>query len=62
MIYNIISSIIEYEIKGWEGYYLSISDSEINVYSSWGFVKGKSLKDQPRLAEIKDVIKVLELQ
>jgi hypothetical protein len=34
----------EYEIKRWEGYFLSISDSEIKVYSSWGFNKGKPLK------------------
>lgn len=38
----------EYKIKGWKGYYLSISDYEINVYSSWGFVKEKSSKGKPR--------------
>lgn len=39
---------MEYEIKGWEGYYLSISDEKIKVYSSWGFDKGKPVKGLPR--------------
>lgn len=32
---------MEYEIKGWEGYYLYITDNDIKVFSSWGFAKGK---------------------
>lgn len=35
---------MEYEIRGWSGYYLHITENEINVYSSWGFGKGKPFK------------------
>lgn len=39
---------MEYEIKGWEGYYLFITDNDIKVYSSWGFAPGKPIKGTPR--------------
>ncbi len=39
---------MEYEIKGWEGYYLSITDNDIKVYSSWGFAPGKPIKGTSR--------------
>lgn len=39
---------MEYEINGWEGYYLSILDEEIKVFSSWGFPKGKPTKGTKR--------------
>jgi len=39
---------MEYEISGWKGYYLYIKDTEIKVYSSWGFDKGKPVKGFPR--------------
>lgn len=42
---------MEYEINGWEGYYLSILDEEIKVFSSWGFPKGIP-KGSPRPTEI----------
>lgn len=39
---------MEYEINGWEGYYLSILDEEIKVFSSWGFpIDGNKLNNQP---------------
>jgi hypothetical protein len=31
---------MEYEINGWEGYYISIHEEEIKVFSSWGVPKG----------------------
>ena len=31
---------MEYEIKGWPGYYLYINETEIKVFTSWGFCKG----------------------
>lgn len=39
---------MDYEIKGWEGYFLSILDKEIKVYSSWGPPSGKPSKGVPR--------------
>ena len=42
---------MEYEIKGWEGYFLSINDNDIKVYTSWGFCKGTP-KESPRQTEI----------
>jgi hypothetical protein len=42
---------LEYEIKGWEGYYLYITNNDIKVFSSWGFRKGIP-RGQPRPTEI----------
>lgn len=42
---------MEYEIKNWPGYYLYINDTEIKVFSSWGFCKGTP-RGQPRPLEI----------
>ena len=39
---------MEYEIKGWEGYFLNITEHSIDVYSSWGFSSGRPLKGQKR--------------
>lgn len=39
---------MEYEIKGWEGYFLNITEHSIDVYSSWGFSSGRPLKTQKR--------------
>ena len=35
---------MEYEIKGWKGYYLYIIENDIKVFSSWGFDKVKPIK------------------
>jgi hypothetical protein len=45
---------VEYEIKGWSGYYLHITENQINVYSSWGFGKGKPFKGKSRPSIIID--------
>ena len=45
---------MEYEIKGWSGYYLHITENKINVYSSWGFGKGKPSKGKSRPSIIID--------
>jgi hypothetical protein len=42
---------MEYEIKGWDGYYLYISESEIKVFTSWGFSLGTP-RGEPRPTEI----------
>ena len=39
---------MEYKIKNFEGYYLYIEDNNIKVFSSWGFDKGKPIKEIPR--------------
>lgn len=42
---------MEYEIKGWEGYYLLINENEIKVFTSWGFRLGTP-RGEPRPTEI----------
>lgn len=44
---------MEYEIKGWEGYYLYISPDEIKVFSSWGLSSIKPKKGEARPSTIK---------
>lgn len=39
---------MEYEVKRWEGYYLSIDGNDIKVYSSWGRPLEKPTKGVPR--------------
>jgi hypothetical protein len=43
---------LEYEISGWEGYYLYITDNDIKVLSSCGFCKGKPSKGDSGPTEI----------
>lgn len=43
---------MEYEIKGWPGYYFLIDENNIQVFSSWGFGPGKPRKGISRPTQI----------
>jgi len=45
---------MEYEIKNWEGYYLHITEDEIKVYTSWGYVSKKCKLGESRPRIIKE--------